>query len=483
MTNSVEKSMVICFTDIVNSTADTLFKGVDQYSVYRKEHEDLLKSLARRFEGRYVKGTGDGGLLAFESTKSALSFASNVQFYYQDLPSKMSACIQIRIGLHRGLVKVEKNGDKEEFDVFGNSVNFASRLESNAPVGTILVSNNILQDLEDMYGKNSHALFWGKSHSLKFKGYDEEVGAYELNRDYFFHENKEVSFPALAHAHLSSLGINFSNVTIDDFLSPGVLLWPVVPRSHVNLLHHGFIEIMRIFALAGWSIEILLADFGKDELKEEDLKDFTEKLCEILGKRNVRPAEIYKLSDFITKANQSDCCALTHDFFYPSLKAIKGVAMKSIIVKKYLIDEAFPQEKSTLNILQPILTLAGVRLLLKKRGESENKNIVLSGIDEKDMWEKCVTLERRERHKLAAAQIGLLETSKSQYNQNTTDLYWLSEQSLLEDMKKDDSNIKKWSYDHIFAMSQFPFLYKNEENDPVDDDAVVVKAIMKRLSM
>ncbi len=92
-----------------------------------------------RHAGRTVKLMGDGTLAEFESVVGALQCAVDIQ---EELAARNNAGggkdkIDLRIGLHLGDVIVDGN------DIYGDGVNVASRLESIAQPGGIVLSKQV----------------------------------------------------------------------------------------------------------------------------------------------------------------------------------------------------------------------------------------------------------------------------------------------------------------------------------------------------
>ena len=104
----------------------------------RTERERLEPTLAR-FGGRLVKLMGDGALVEFASAVDALSAAIEFQQAMNEVDPECPETERIvfRIGLHLGDMIVE--GD----DLYGDGVNIAARLETEAPAGGILVSRTV----------------------------------------------------------------------------------------------------------------------------------------------------------------------------------------------------------------------------------------------------------------------------------------------------------------------------------------------------
>ena len=100
---------------------------------------ELFEPALARNGGRLVKLTGDGALAAFGSAVDSLRAAIEFQQAVAEanLARPEGDRIVFRIGLHLGDLIVD--GD----DLYGDGVNIAARLESQAPVGGILVSGTI----------------------------------------------------------------------------------------------------------------------------------------------------------------------------------------------------------------------------------------------------------------------------------------------------------------------------------------------------
>ena len=89
------------------------------------------------FGGEFVKTTGDGVLILFDSASSAVDYAMSIQ---AELGKELEARPdygKFRIGLHMG--EVRRRGQ----DVFGHAVNMASRVEAKAPPGGVCVTQEV----------------------------------------------------------------------------------------------------------------------------------------------------------------------------------------------------------------------------------------------------------------------------------------------------------------------------------------------------
>lgn len=104
-------------------------QALELLELNRKLHIDC----GSKRNGEVLKEMGDGTLLSFDSPTNAVRFAIELQqrAFKNDLRGKL------RIGIHLGDVALDNK------DVFGEGVNIASRLQSQADPGGIYVSEDI----------------------------------------------------------------------------------------------------------------------------------------------------------------------------------------------------------------------------------------------------------------------------------------------------------------------------------------------------
>ena len=105
----------------------------------REHRRERLEPTLARYGGRLVKLMGDGALVEFASACDALSAAIEFQQAVNEADRERPETERIvfRIGLHLGDMIVE--GD----DLYGDGVNIAARLETEAPAGGIIVSRTV----------------------------------------------------------------------------------------------------------------------------------------------------------------------------------------------------------------------------------------------------------------------------------------------------------------------------------------------------
>jgi adenylate cyclase len=134
-----------------------------------KRHHDLVTVSVRSNGGTLVKTIGDGSLSHFEDALNACRAAAAIQRGMEaiNLSKDFKTLLLARIGLHTGECLLEKN------DVFGDVVNTASRFESSARPGEILISEetyNALSSKTEFYSRFDRDVTL-KGKSLPFKAY------------------------------------------------------------------------------------------------------------------------------------------------------------------------------------------------------------------------------------------------------------------------------------------------------------------------
>jgi len=130
----------ILFTDIVDSTTLTQSLGDEAALAMLGVHDAIVRDALAAHGGCEVKHTGDGIMASFISTANAVRCAIQIQ---RELEKHAKAnpqhALKVRVGAAAG-EPVEQNND-----LFGSTVQLASRLCAHAKPEQILVSNAIAE--------------------------------------------------------------------------------------------------------------------------------------------------------------------------------------------------------------------------------------------------------------------------------------------------------------------------------------------------
>jgi TolB-like protein/class 3 adenylate cyclase/Flp pilus assembly protein TadD len=129
--------------------AAILFADMTGYTAVMQENEQLARTRRRRlkevldisiprFNGKVLQFYGDGSLSIFSSAIDSVWSAIAIQQILQEEP-----VVPVRIGIHIGDVNIEEEA------IYGDGVNLASRIESLAVPGGILVSEKVFDEIRN----------------------------------------------------------------------------------------------------------------------------------------------------------------------------------------------------------------------------------------------------------------------------------------------------------------------------------------------
>lgn len=144
MNGGERRLAAIMFTDIVGYTSLTEQSEFHSLKLL-EEHRAVLRHFIDRFHGKEIKTIGDGTLVEFPSSLEAVECGYEIQTHLIELNKNRDAKdkIVIRIGIHAGDVIHTKS------DIYGESVNLASKIESIAEPGGISVSEDIYKQVRN----------------------------------------------------------------------------------------------------------------------------------------------------------------------------------------------------------------------------------------------------------------------------------------------------------------------------------------------
>ncbi|HET9679101.1 MAG TPA: adenylate/guanylate cyclase domain-containing protein [Gammaproteobacteria bacterium] len=164
MSEKTETLMVILFADVCNSTRlyDTLgdIKARETIAYCLS----IMTTAINRNRGRLVKTMGDEVMASFRNADDAAQVAVEMQ---QDISHELivgDTSIMIHVGFHFGAVLAEGR------DIFGDAVNTAARLTSQAKPAQILTSLPTVEQLSNEWRESvrkiDHAALRGKRNEM-----------------------------------------------------------------------------------------------------------------------------------------------------------------------------------------------------------------------------------------------------------------------------------------------------------------------------
>lgn len=121
---------MVGYSSMMNANQEAAINAV------RELKQDRLEPVLDDFGGEVLKRMGDGWIVAFASIKSALDSAIQVQTNLYDHPT-----IKLRVGCHLGEIV------EDDDDFYGTGVNIAQRIQTEAPPGGVMVSEDFYRQL------------------------------------------------------------------------------------------------------------------------------------------------------------------------------------------------------------------------------------------------------------------------------------------------------------------------------------------------
>lgn len=156
------------FADVAGSTAMYENMGDDLARERISKSLDALISITRRHNGNLVKTIGDEILVYFMDTDMAMMAARAIQETMEDDRSPETIGVSIRIGMQYGSTILEDN------DIYGDTVNVASRVAGMAKARQILCTKELAFLLQNSELTNRTRPF----DRLRVKGRQEPLDVY-----------------------------------------------------------------------------------------------------------------------------------------------------------------------------------------------------------------------------------------------------------------------------------------------------------------
>jgi class 3 adenylate cyclase/tetratricopeptide (TPR) repeat protein len=127
---------VILSADVVDYSILMAEDQESTISMIRDLRERSLEPVAENYGGEVLKRMGDGFLIAFPSVSDAVNAAMEAQKGLAEHPT-----IRLRMGMHMGDIV------QDEADVYGAGLNLATRLQTEAPPGGVMISADLHRQL------------------------------------------------------------------------------------------------------------------------------------------------------------------------------------------------------------------------------------------------------------------------------------------------------------------------------------------------
>jgi adenylate cyclase len=183
--NPAFKELSILFTDISNFTKWSSDKEPALVHAFLSDYLETMAGIIFEHGGTVDKFMGDGILAFFgdpfempDHARRCIGAALAMQEKIRELAviwaSRAGINLKVRMGINTGRVIVGNLGTRAriEYTVIGAAVNLAQRMESNAPLGGVLVTGAAKEKAGDDFS-------FSEKREIPVKGYDEPIEAYE----------------------------------------------------------------------------------------------------------------------------------------------------------------------------------------------------------------------------------------------------------------------------------------------------------------
>lgn len=154
------------YTDIVGYTSITEEDDALAMKLNIK-HKNAVAELIEEYDGIVQEVVGDGSLSYFTSASDCVHCAIALQKIFREEP-----VVPVRIGIHIGEIRGDSNL------VYGNPLNVASRIESIAIEGSILLSGNVIDSISGAADFSFVSLG-----SYSFKNVEKPIEIYAISND------------------------------------------------------------------------------------------------------------------------------------------------------------------------------------------------------------------------------------------------------------------------------------------------------------
>jgi predicted ATPase/class 3 adenylate cyclase len=176
------KQVTVLFADFCGFTTFAHKRDAEEVRDFVTSAWATLDNIIAAHGGTTEKHIGDAIMAVFgskqvreEDPAQAVRAALAMQAGLAQTREASTTALQLRIGVHTGLAVVGPVGPSGEITVTGDTVNLASRLQSSAPVGGVLVSNDTWRHIQGLFDVQRLPPF-------EVKGRPEAVQAYIILR-------------------------------------------------------------------------------------------------------------------------------------------------------------------------------------------------------------------------------------------------------------------------------------------------------------
>src|SRR5713101_7071953 len=153
------RQLTVMFCDLVGSTALSVQLDPEELREVVRAYQETYTDVIRRYDGHIAQHLGDGLLVYFgypaaheDDAQRAARTGLGILAALHDLNARRQPAVQVRIGIHTGLVVVGEIGDgsKREQLALGDTPNIAARLQGLAAPDTVVISTATYRLIEGL---------------------------------------------------------------------------------------------------------------------------------------------------------------------------------------------------------------------------------------------------------------------------------------------------------------------------------------------
>jgi len=138
--NHIRLLAAIMFADIVGYTK--MMQEDEGHAKSLRDHQrSVIETYLLKYHGQVMQYYGDGTLIMFGSALDAVKCARDIQVELVKHPT-----VPLRIGIHIGDVAYDDEG------IYGDAVNVASRIQSLGKAGSVMISENVFNEIKNHSG-------------------------------------------------------------------------------------------------------------------------------------------------------------------------------------------------------------------------------------------------------------------------------------------------------------------------------------------
>lgn len=149
------------FSDIVDSSKLAHSLDPEDWREILSDYYDEINDAVTKFGGTIAKFVGDGVVAYFgwpeahdndaeRAVRAALTIVGSAKQHGRDLRGRYRSQIEVRIGIHRGDVVIDRDGE-----IYGEAPNVAARIQAEAAPNTVIVSEQVEREISKSFETSS----------------------------------------------------------------------------------------------------------------------------------------------------------------------------------------------------------------------------------------------------------------------------------------------------------------------------------------